>query len=108
SRFIKFLEEQSTKDAVQYNKFFQDFGRFIKEGIVTDFAHREPLGKLLRYESSTLPKGEKTSLADYVKRMPSEQKDIYYLLAPNREAAETSPYYEVFAARKLEVLFFYD
>jgi TNF receptor-associated protein 1 len=108
SRFIKFLEEQSTKDTVQYNKFFQDFGRFIKEGIVTDFAHREPLGKLLRYESSTLPKGEKTSLADYIKRMPSEQKDIYYLLAPNREAAETSPYYEVFAARKLEVLFFYD
>ena len=40
--------------------------------------------------------------------MPSDQKEIYYLLAPNREAAETSPYYEAFAARKYEVLFFYD
>src|SRR5207237_806513 len=36
------------------------------------------------------------------------QKEIYYLLAPNRESAETSPYYEVFAARKFEVLFFDD
>ena len=40
--------------------------------------------------------------------MPAEQKEIYYLLAPNREAAESSPYFEVFRARKFEVLFLYD
>jgi len=40
-----------------------------------------------------------------VSRMQSEQKDIYYLLAPSREAAESSPYYEVFREKKLEVLF---
>src|SRR5690349_8255815 len=40
--------------------------------------------------------------------MPADQKEIFYLLAPSREAAETSPYFEVFAARKYEVLFFYD
>jgi molecular chaperone HtpG len=108
SRFIKFLDEQSGKDAAQYDKFFKEFGRFIKEGVISDFAHRDALAKLLRYESSTTPKGEKTSLADYVKRMPGDQKEIYFLLAPNREAAETSPYYEVFAARKYEVLFFTD
>jgi TNF receptor-associated protein 1 len=107
-RFIKFLEEQSAKDPAQFDIFFNEFGRFIKEGIISDFAHREPLGKLLRYESSTTPKGQKSSLADYVSRMPADQKEIYYLLAPNRESAETSPYYEVFAARKYEVLFFYD
>jgi TNF receptor-associated protein 1 len=108
SRFIKFLDEQANSDPVKYNTFFNEFGRFIKEGIVTDGTHRETLGKLLRYESSTLPAGEKTSLSDYVKRMGSEQKEIYFLLAPNRESAETSPYYEVFAARKIEVLFFFD
>jgi TNF receptor-associated protein 1 len=107
-RFIKFLDEQSQKDAAAYNKFFDEFGRFIKEGIVTDWSHREALGKLLRYESSTLAKGEKTSLAEYVKRMQAEQKEIYYLLAPSREAAEASAYYEVFKAKNLEVLFFTD
>jgi len=108
SRFIKFLEEQSSKDPAQYEKFFQEFGRFIKEGVIQDFTHRDALGKLLRYESSALPKGQKTSLADYVSRMGSEQKEIFYLLAPHRDAAETSPYFEAFASRKIEVLFFYD
>lgn len=107
-RFIKHLEEQAGKDPAQYDKFFNEFGRFLKEGIVGDFTHKDALGKLLRFESSALPKGQKTSLAEYVQRMNSEQKEIYFLLAPNREAAETSPYFEVFQARKFEVLFFYD
>ena len=75
---------------------------------MTDFTHKEALGKLLRYESSTLDKGKLTSLADYVKRMPSDQKEIYCLLAANRGAAEASSYFEVFKERKWEVLFLYD
>lgn len=108
SRFLKFLGETADTDPDKYKKFYDEYHRFIKEGVVTDFTHREGLGKLLRYESSTLPKGERTSLADYIKRMQTDQKEIYYLLISNREAAETSPYFEVFAARKFEVLFLYD
>ncbi len=108
SRFLKFLEEQSEKEAEAYEKFYTEYQRFLKEGVVTDFTHKEALGKLLRYESSTLDKGKTTSLADYVKRMPSEQKEIYCLLTPNRAAAESSPYFEVFRERKFEVLFLYD
>ena len=107
-RFLKFLDEQSEKEAEAYEKFYAEYQRFLKEGVVTDFTHKDALGKLLRYESSTLDKGKLTSLADYVKRMPSEQKEIYCLLAPNRAAAESSPYFEVFKERKFEVLFFYD
>jgi molecular chaperone HtpG len=66
------------------------------------------LGRLLRFESSALEAGKLTSLSDYVKRMPADQKEIYGLLAPNREAAQSSPYFEAFHARKCEVLFFYD
>jgi molecular chaperone HtpG len=107
-RFLKFLEEQAEKDPVVYSKFYDEYSRFLKEGVVTDLNHREPLGKLLRFESSGLEAGKLTSLADYVKRMPADQKEIYGLLAPNRQAAETSPYFEAFRARKQEVLFFYD
>ncbi|MGN6386696.1 MAG: molecular chaperone HtpG, partial [Verrucomicrobiota bacterium] len=107
-KFLKFLEDQAEKDSAHYDKFFDEFGRFLKEGVISDFSHREALGKLLRYESSVATAGQKTSLAQYVSRMPSDQKEIYYLLAPNRQAAETSPYYEAFAARKFEVLFFFD
>jgi molecular chaperone HtpG len=108
SRFLKFLNEQSEQNPETYDKFYDEYHRFLKEGVVTDFTHREALGKLLRYESSSTEKGKRTSLADYVKRMPEEQKEIYCLMAPNREAAESSPYFEVFRERKFEVLFLYD
>jgi len=108
SRFLKFLDEQSEKDAEAYGKFYEEYQRFLKEGVVTDFLHKDALGKLLRYESSTLDKGQLTSLTEYVKRMGSEQKEIYCLLTPNRAAAESSPYFEVFRERKFEVLFLYD
>ena len=108
SRFLKFLDEQSEKEPDSYVKFYAEYQRFLKEGVVTDFTHKEALGKLLRFESSTLEKGKLTSLADYVKRMPSDQKEIYCLLTPNRGAAEASPYFEVVRERKFEVLFLYD
>ena len=108
TKFLKFLDETAEKDPDLYEKFYTEYQRFLKEGIVTDFTHKEALGKLVRYESSHLEKGKTTSLADYVKRMGSEQKEIYTLMAPNREAAEASPYYEVFRERKFEVLFLYD
>jgi TNF receptor-associated protein 1 len=107
-RFLKFLDEQAEKDPANYDKFYDQHNRFLKEGVVTDFAHKQPLSKLLRYESSTLARGTRTSFAEYLKRMAADQKEVYYLLAANREAAESSPYFEVFQARKLEVLFLYD
>jgi molecular chaperone HtpG len=107
-RFLKFLEETAEKDAAAYEKFYLEYQRFLKEGVAIDFAHREPLGRLLRYESSAAPKGQTISLADYAKRMAAEQKEIFFLLAANRETAESSPYYEVFQARHFEVLFLYD
>jgi molecular chaperone HtpG len=40
--------------------------------------------------------------------MPADQKEVYYLMAPSRDAAESSPYFEVFRAKGIEVLFFYE
>jgi molecular chaperone HtpG len=63
---------------------------------------------LLRFESSAFPKGQRTSLADYSKRLKEDQKEIHFILAPNRDAAESSPYFEVFQSKNYEVLFLYD
>ena len=107
-RFLKFLDETAEKDAVTYEKFYREYQRCLKEGVANDFTHREALGKLLRYESSTTDPGKLTGLADYAKRITGDKKEIYYLLAPNRESAEGSPYFEVFQSRGIEVLFLYD
>jgi molecular chaperone HtpG len=40
--------------------------------------------------------------------MGSEQKEIYYLVGPNRAALESGPYLEGFKARNLEVVFCYE
>ena len=34
-RIIRFLLEQSRKDPEKYGKFFEDYGLFMREGIVT-------------------------------------------------------------------------
>ncbi|HEX8372918.1 MAG TPA: molecular chaperone HtpG [Chthoniobacterales bacterium] len=107
-RFLKFLSEEATNDPEKYAKFFAEFGNCIKEGAVNDYAHREQLSKLLRFESSFTEKGKVTSLSDYISRMPEGQKEIYYVLAPNRENAETSPYYEGLKAKNYECLFLAD
>lgn len=107
-RFLKFLGEQAEQQPETFEKFHAEYQRFLKEGIVTDYQHKEALSKLIRFETSGLDAGKKTSLADYVKRMPSDQKEIYFLLAPNRTSAESSPYFEVFRERRFEVLILED
>ena len=108
NRFLKFLDEESKSRIDGYNEFYAQFGIFLKEGAALDFTHKDQLVKLLRYESSLTDKGKTTSLADYVTRMQSEQKEIYYLIGPNRESIESGPYLEGFKARNLEVLFCYE
>jgi len=107
-RFLKFLEEEAKHRVDGYNEFFAEFGIFLKEGAAMDFAHKDQLAKLLRFESSLTEKGKTTSLADYVSRMGGDQKEIYYLVGPNRAAIESGPYLEGFKARNLEVLFCYE
>lgn len=105
-RFLKFLEEEAKTDAEKYVQFFKEFGHFLKEGVVSDFTQRDALAKLLRYETSQseAPVG----LADYVSRMPEEQKEIYYVSGPNRETCLASPYYEALRAKNYEALFLFD
>jgi TNF receptor-associated protein 1 len=107
-RFLKLLEEESAQRVDAFNEFYSQFGIFLKEGAALDFTHKDQLVKLLRWESSLSEKGKTTSLADYVSRMKDWQKEIYYLVAPNREAIESGPYLEGFKARNLEVLFCYE
>ena len=107
-RFIKLLEDESKKDSEKYKEFYQNFSIFIKEGVAADFKNRDKLAKLLRYESSATEKGEFATLDEYVSRMKEEQKEIYYLFAPNREAIDGGPHLEAFKAQGIEVLYLYE
>ncbi|NXQ82855.1 TRAP1 protein, partial [Nyctibius grandis] len=109
-RLVKFFIDQSKKDPEKYAKFFEDYGVFMREGIVTIAEQdvKEDIAKLLRYESSALPAGQLTSLTDYASRMKAGSRNIYYLCVPNRHLAEHSPYFEAMKKKDMEVLFCYE
>ena len=104
-RLLKFLEELAKSEPEKYTEFWKNFGMFIKEGVISDYAYREEAAKLLRFESSKTEAGVFTSLADYVERMPEGQKEIFYINGPSREAIENGPYIEAFKKRNLEVIY---
>ncbi len=107
-RALKYLKETAEKNPDLYKRFWENFGSFIKEGVVTEFSDRDALSELLRFESSLTEPGQLTSLSEYVERMPESQKEIYYLAGANRAGIESSPYIEVFRKRGIEVIYNFD
>lgn len=110
SRVVRFFLQQAKRDPVKYTKFHDGYKMFITEGVLSEEnpGSKEEVAQLLRYESSHTNQGETTSLTDYISRMQDEQRHIYYLCAPNRQLAETSPYYEALKGKNVEVLFCFD
>lgn len=105
----KDVEESDDNDEKkgQYTKFWNEFGKSIKLGIIEDAANRNRLAKLLRFES-TKSDGKLTSLDQYIKRMKSGQKDIFYITGTTKEQLEKSPFLERLIKKNYEVIFFTD
>jgi molecular chaperone HtpG len=104
-RFLKFLGEQAGENEEKYNKFFADFGIYLKEGATSDYAYRDEIAKLLRFESSKSESGKLIALEEYVERMAEGQEEIYYINGPSRTAAESGPYVEAFKKRDIEIIY---
>jgi len=107
-RIIKMFEKESAADPEKYRDFYKKFERYFKEGIATDYANKESLAKLLRFETSMTEASEVCSLTDYIGRMKDGQEKIYYLVGQGREQIESGPYIEAFKARGIEVIYFVD
>jgi len=110
NRILRFLQDKSNKQRKSYMEFYKDYSFFLKEGIVTgtDQYEKEEISKLLRFECSSLPAGETISIPEYAAKMQAGQRDIYFLCAPSRQLAETSPYFESLKKAGTEVLFCYE
>ena len=100
----KILDKIKTisKNKDKYKDFYTEFGRLLKEGVYQDFEHKEAITELLRFKS-TKEEGY-VSLQDYVDRMNSDQKSIYYITGTNETALRESPLLEMYREKDLEVL----
>ena len=103
------LDDLAENQKDQYEKFWSEFGRVVKEGAGEDHTNKARIAKLLRF-ATTLDDSEKqsVSLADYVARMKEGQEKIYYVTAETFAGAKNSPHLEIFRKKGIEVLLLAD
>jgi len=108
-KVLGLLEGLAKDEQDKYTKFWEQFGRVLKEGIGEDFANKEKIAGLLRFASTHADTAdESVSLADYVARAKTGQDKIYYVTADSFNAAKNSPHLEVFRKKGIEVLLLSD
>jgi HSP90 family molecular chaperone len=108
-------KKKSSKDSASskkltaetYPKFWEEYGKNLRLGMIEDAANRARLTKLLRYKSSK-SEGKYISLQDYVDKMPATQKSIYYISGESIERIKQSPVLEDALKRDIEVLYMTD
>jgi len=86
----------------KWETFVSQFNRPLKEGLYQDFTNREAIQDLVRFKSSSVEGW--TSFADYVSRMKSEQKNIYFITGGDEKTLKASPLLEAYTAKGIEVL----
>ena len=108
-RVLAMLAKLAEDDAETYLAFWKEFGACLKEAPGEDFANREEVAKLYRFDSTHADEeGALTSLDDYLARMKVGQEKIYYITADGYRAAKNSPHLEIFRDKGIEVLLMHD
>ncbi len=101
---IKDLQSDRPDD---YRTFWTQFGRVLKEGLLSDFDNQDTLLRISSF-ASTHSDEEPTTLAEYVERMKDGQQQIFYATGETRQQILKSPHLEAFKAKGYEVLLLTD
>ncbi|MET0196766.1 molecular chaperone HtpG [Rhodococcus sp. RS1C4] len=106
-KVLSTVKELQSENAEKYQTFWSQFGRALKEGLISDADNRETLLSVSSFASTNSEEGL-TTLAEYVDRMKGGQEQIYYMTGESRQQIESSPHMEAFKARGIEVLLLTD
>ncbi|WAJ43245.1 molecular chaperone HtpG [Mycobacterium sp. Aquia_216] len=101
---IKDLQSERPED---YRTFWTQFGRVLKEGLLSDVDNQETLLQISSF-ASTHSEEDATTLAEYVERMKDGQEQIFYATGETQQQILKSPHLEVFKAKGYEVLLLTD
>jgi molecular chaperone HtpG len=101
---IKDMQSERPED---YRTFWTQFGRALKEGLMSDFDNQDTLLRVCSF-ASTHSEEELTTLPEYVERMKDGQEQIFYATGESREQLLKSPHLEAFKAKGYEVLLLTD
>ncbi|WP_335937181.1 molecular chaperone HtpG [Streptomyces sp. PTD5-9] len=106
-KVLSTVKDMMTADPDRYATFWREFGRVVKEGLLSDFENRDAILRIASF-ATTHDEDAPTTLAQYVERMKEGQEHIYYLTGESRQAIENSPHMEAFRAKGVEVLLLTD
>ena len=98
------LFEELAEDSENYKKFYEQFSKNLKLGIHEDSSNRKKISELLRYSTSASG-DEACTLKDYVARMKSNQKHIYYITGESKDQVANSSFVERVKKRGFEVVY---
>ena len=101
---IKDLQSERPED---YRTFWTQFGRVVKEGLMSDFDNQDTLLRISSF-ASTHSDEDATTLAEYIERMKDGQEQIFYATGETRQQLLKSPHLEAFKAKGYEVLLLTD
>ena len=108
-RVVDALKKLKDNDINAYKEFWKEYGLVLKEGPAEDSEHRESIAELLLFATSNKETHDvDQTLDDYISRMPSDQKGIYYCVADTFEGALNSPHLESLKSKNTEVLLLTD
>ncbi|HKK16476.1 MAG TPA: molecular chaperone HtpG, partial [Gammaproteobacteria bacterium] len=108
-KILGLLKDMADKEPEKYQRFWNEFGRVLKEGVIDEPDKRDEIAGLFRFASTHTDKPEQTvSLADYIRRMQPDQKAVYYVTADTFATARNSPHLEIFREKGIEVLLMTD
>jgi heat shock protein beta len=101
---LDMIRDISETEDGSYAAFWNNFGKYLKVGIIEDDRNREEIASYLRF-SSVNSEEEYTSFGEYIEKMPEGQKAIYYVTGEGKEKAAMSPVIEKLKSRGYDVLF---
>jgi len=101
---LDMIRDLSESEDGSYAAFWNNFGKYLKVGIIEDDRNRDEIATYLRFFSNNSDE-EYTSLDEYIEKMPEGQKAVYYVTGEGKEKAKMSPVIEKLKSRGYDVLF---
>jgi len=101
-RTISDLKKKLAKDRESYEKFWENFGPVLKEGIYEDFERKDAILEISLFKNSKSSK--LITLNEYIESMGKKQKDIYFMTGDNYENIINNPSLEGYKSRDINVL----
>lgn len=101
---IDMLKNIQKQGGEKWKKLWENFGKYIKVGVIEDPDNQERIASLLEFWS-TKSGAERVTLDDYITRMKTNQTSIFFVSGESKSAAYNSPALEQLRRLDYEVLF---